>query len=294
MAFYRRYNYKNTTFILIAINIAVYLIQTILRYSNVSAYNTFLIYAGMSQWGLSNGFVYQPLTALFLHGNFFHIAFNMWALFQLGNIVESIYGIKKYLLFYFGTGIVGNLFAVLFTQSITIGASTAIFGLVGVLFALGLRKDTPVHLKSVTGFSLLPIIFINIFFGLTNPGISNAAHIGGLIIGAVMGYFIAYNSKIKRTQRAKFSNVQKTNPDKQKAKKEQIGKNILMKYGPQLHSLKNDYSEEAQEKKKLILGNLRKDLVDVNDYNLSVAILNNLFAKSLITRKELDSLRKWI
>ncbi len=292
MAFYKRYNYKNTTFILIAINVVVYLVQTVLRYSDVSAYNYFLIYAGISQWGLSNGFVYQPITALFLHGNFFHIAFNMWALFQLGNIVESIYGIKKYLLFYFGTGIVGNIFAVLFTEGITIGASTAIFGLVGVLFALGLRKDTPVHLKSVTGLSLLPIIFINIFFGLTNPGISNAAHIGGLIIGGIMGYFIAYGSKIRRPQRTKFSNVPK--PDREKEKKQQIGKNILMKYGPQLNSLKNDFSEEAQTKKKLILGNLRKDLVDINDYNLSVAILNNLYTKSLITRRELDSLRKWL
>jgi rhomboid protease GluP len=292
MPLYRRYNYKSATFILIVINVVVYLVQTILKYASVPTYNYMLIYAGISQWGLSHGLLYQPLTALFLHGNILHIAFNMWALFQLGNIVENTYGMKKYLLFYFGTGIVGNLFAVLFTPSVTIGASTAVFGLVGVLFALGLRKDTPIHLKSITGFSLLPIIFINIIFGLTNSGISNAAHIGGLIIGSIMGYFIAYNSKIRRNPKVKYAPVNKNNSDKEK--KQQLGKQIIMKYGPQLYKLKDDFSVEKDEKKKLILGNLRKDLVAINDYSLSVAILNNLFTKNLITRRELDSLKKWI
>jgi rhomboid protease GluP len=165
--------YRNSTIVLIVINVAVYLFIAVLGFfkgpGGKSLRDLITLYGGVSRYALSSGLIYTPVTALFLHGNFMHILFNMWALFQLGMVVEAVYGKKLYLLFYFVTGIAGGLSAAAFSPALTIGSSSAIFGLVGILFTLGLKKDTPVMLRSITGYSLLPIILINLFLGFSIP-----------------------------------------------------------------------------------------------------------------------------
>ncbi len=133
---------------------------------------------------------YRIVTAMFMHGGVLHLLFNMYALYILGNYVESIYGSYRFLVFYLSTGIIGNIATHLFYyNSISVGASGAIFGLVGVLFLAGFRKDTPFFLKSVTGSALLPMIIFNIVLGfIPGTGINNAAHIGGLLSGMLFGY----------------------------------------------------------------------------------------------------------
>ncbi|MBO8139732.1 MAG: rhomboid family intramembrane serine protease [Thermosipho sp. (in: Bacteria)] len=158
-----------------------------------------------AQYGplVSGGHWYRLITSMFVHGGFIHLLFNMYALYFLGRIVEGVYGTDKFLGFYFLSGLMGNIGTQIFYyKSLSVGASGAIFGLVGVLFAAGFRKDTPYALKPLTGTALLPMILINVIFGLM-PGtnINNAAHLGGFLTGMVLGYFIPtydYSWKIRK------------------------------------------------------------------------------------------------
>jgi rhomboid protease GluP len=158
-----------------------------------------------AQYGplVSNGQWYRLITSMFVHGGFIHLLFNMYALYFLGRIVEGVYGVDKFLTFYFLSGLVGNIGTQIFYYgSLSVGASGAIFGLVGVLFAAGFRKDTPYALKPLTGSALLPMILINIVFGfMPGTNINNAAHLGGFLTGMVLGYFIPtydYSWKVRK------------------------------------------------------------------------------------------------
>lgn len=129
---------------------------------------------------------WRIFTAAFLHGSLMHIGFNMLALYQVGSIVERAMGGLRYLIVYV-CAIVGSGFAVIwFNYDVpTLGASGAIFGLFGALVAIGLSLP-PRGMTIVT--QTLPIIAINLAFGFVVPGISIAAHVGGLLSGFVIGY----------------------------------------------------------------------------------------------------------
>ncbi len=147
------------------------------------------------QWGplVANGEWYRIVTAMFVHAGWLHLLFNMYALYYLGLLVENIYGSSKFLVVYFLSGVVGNLLSQLFYYSVpSVGASGAIFGLVGLLLAATyFRKDFPSTLKRSLLISLLPMVIFNIAYGFI-PGtdINNAAHLGGFATGLVLGYFI--------------------------------------------------------------------------------------------------------
>ncbi|HOJ87601.1 MAG TPA: rhomboid family intramembrane serine protease [Pseudothermotoga sp.] len=147
-----------------------------------------------AQYGplVSNGEWYRVITAIFVHGGLLHLLFNSYALFYFGNIVESIYGVEKFVFIYLLTGVVGNLATqFLYYRAISVGASGSIFGLVGVLFALGFRRDTPFFMRQFTGYTLLPMIIFNIVYGfIPGSGINNAAHIGGFVTGMALGYIM--------------------------------------------------------------------------------------------------------
>jgi rhomboid protease GluP len=126
---------------------------------------------------------------MFVHGGFTHILLNMFALYYFGNIVEKVYGPYKYFSIFLLTGVVGNILTqILVPSTFSVGASGAIFGLVGLLFGAGFRDDTPTMLRGMTGTALLPIILINVIFGFTAPNINNFAHIGGLAAGFTFGW----------------------------------------------------------------------------------------------------------
>ncbi|MBO8160370.1 MAG: rhomboid family intramembrane serine protease [Thermosipho sp. (in: Bacteria)] len=188
---------------LILINVVILLLMEIVKV--VTSENVMVYIWFGAQFGplVSGGQWYRLITSMFVHGGFIHLIFNMYALFYLGRIVESVYGTDKFLSYYFLSGLVGNLATQIFYyKSLSVGASGAIFGLVGVLFAAGFRKDTPYVLKPITGTVFLPMILINIILGLM-PGtnINNAAHIGGFLTGMLLGYFIPvynYSYKIKK------------------------------------------------------------------------------------------------
>ncbi|HAA85975.1 MAG TPA: DUF1751 domain-containing protein [Kosmotogaceae bacterium] len=274
---------------LLSINVAIFLFMLVLNLSRPGMDNLIIFYGGISRRNLSNGLIYTVLSALFLHGNLWHILFNMFALYHIGRIVEAIYGSNRFLLFYLLTGVAGNLAAVAFAPSyitITIGSSSAIFGLVGMLFTIGFRKDTPMMLRGVTGASLLPIILLNLFLGFTIPNISNSAHIGGLLAGAAIGWF----AKPRYSQRPRRSVPRRV---KQKTP-EEVGQEVLLKYVPMLNALKEKGTQDTIDERTILIARLRSELSELKDTELASKILWRVFEKDLISSEEFERLRKFI
>ncbi|TFD92288.1 rhomboid family intramembrane serine protease [Jeotgalibacillus sp. R-1-5s-1] len=124
---------------------------------------------------------WRLITPIFLHIGILHLLMNSLALYFLGPIVERIYGRFRFLLIYLTAGFTGSVMSFLFTESISAGASGAIFGLFGALLYFGIRK--PGLFFRTMGANVLVIILINLVFGFSIPGIDNAGHIGGLLGG---------------------------------------------------------------------------------------------------------------
>jgi len=121
-----------------------------------------------------------------------HLLFNMYALYLIGPIVESIWGTRMFAAFYLLTAIGASTASFLFSHEDAVGASGAIFGLVGVLLA-GTRAHHPMldrRARAVAG-QLVPIILLNLGIGFASGGtIDNSAHIGGLLSGLWLGLVV--------------------------------------------------------------------------------------------------------
>lgn len=128
---------------------------------------------------------YRIVTAAFLHGSIPHVALNMFALWQVGDLVEAFVGKSRYALLY-ALAIAGSGAAVLWANfdQPTLGASGAIFGLFGALVAIGLQL--PARGRGLVR-QTVPIVVINVVYSFLVPGISVAAHLGGLATGFVAG-----------------------------------------------------------------------------------------------------------
>jgi rhomboid protease GluP len=139
-----------------------------------------------------NGEYYRFLTAMFLHGGWLHLGFNAYALYTLGPEAERIYGTTRFLALYFIAGLAGGVASYALNPSPAVGASGAIFGLIGGLaaFYYVARRLLGEVSRQQLG-SLITVIMINLFIGFSTPVIDNTAHIGGLIGGAAVGWLLA-------------------------------------------------------------------------------------------------------
>jgi rhomboid protease GluP len=151
-------------------------------------------------WGANVGVLtlsgewWRLITNIFVHGGLVHIAFNMWALWNLGQLCESLYGRWTYATIYLVCGVGASLASAAWhPYTPSVGASGAIFGLAGALItALKLGEfSVPRSALSGTLRSLGAFVVYNLIFGAVIPGIDNAAHIGGLITGLIVGALIA-------------------------------------------------------------------------------------------------------
>jgi membrane associated rhomboid family serine protease len=138
------------------------------------------------------GELYRLLTVTLLHDGYLHLAFNMYALYLLGPVVEQIWGSRLFGAFYLLTALAASTASVVFSSGPAVGASGAIFGLVGVLLA-GTRVHHPVLDQRAR--SIVPqlgmVVIINLAFGfLAGGSIDNAAHIGGLLSGLWLGLIV--------------------------------------------------------------------------------------------------------
>ena len=153
---------------------------------------------------------WRLLTSMFVHFGFIHLGLNMWCLWNLGRAAEQLLGRFSYLLAYFASGIFGSIASVYWHPRVAgAGASGAIFGLAGVLVSFVYLKKTPSHLeinRKMLG-SLGTFIAYNLLFGAAIPGISNAAHMGGLVMGFAVGAVLPSASADEPSRRTRLSIV---------------------------------------------------------------------------------------
>ncbi len=141
---------------------------------------------------VAQGEAWRLVTSAFLHAGFIHLAMNMLALYFLGSFAEITFGRGRFFALYFISGIAGGLALLYFgaPSSPAVGASGAIFGLAGGVFGFAVRRGTFSTRDPVIS-QLLFITVINLAIGATIPGVSNTAHVGGLLGGLVFGYLMA-------------------------------------------------------------------------------------------------------
>jgi membrane associated rhomboid family serine protease len=181
---------------LIAINVIVFLIDASL------GGNLANIWGGFGGPLVQNGAVYQPLvaqgewwrliTSAFLHLGLLHIGFNMYALYLFGPIMEDLYGHLEYLVIYLLCALGGSVLTILATPNqAAVGASGAIFGLFGLGFMVWRRRHLVLNPMARAILSQVgTLLVLNLVITFTIPGISWTGHIGGLVVGAVIGFLV--------------------------------------------------------------------------------------------------------
>jgi membrane associated rhomboid family serine protease len=174
---------------LIAINVAVFLISLgvrdlDIRYGNLAQGLSPTTFAVI---GVAQGEYYRLITSAFLHAGLMHILFNMFALAQIGPILEQALGRARYLSLYLLSALGGSVAAFLLAPPAqpSVGASGAIFGLFGAYYVVVRR------LGGETG-PIVVLLAINLVITFTVPNIDWRAHLGGLVTGAVLAAAFAY------------------------------------------------------------------------------------------------------
>ncbi len=140
---------------------------------------------------LVRGEAWRLVSSMFLHGSVEHLLGNMVALYILGLACEHAFGSATMLAIYAIAGIVGGLASAAVVAMPTVGASGAIFGLMGCAVAMLARRRRELHVRdSRIGLVLAVWALWQLALGLVSPMVANMAHIGGLLAGAVLGWVI--------------------------------------------------------------------------------------------------------
>ncbi len=153
------------------------------------------------------GEYYRLFTCIFLHAGLIHLLCNMYSLYVIGPQVESFYGKLKFIFIFIFSGICGSILSTAFATNnlVSVGASGAIFGLLGSIVYFGYHYR--VYLGNVLRSQIIPIIILNLFIGFTISNIDNFAHIGGLIGGVFASLALGVPGKSKTSDRANGSIV---------------------------------------------------------------------------------------
>lgn len=147
-----------------------------------------------------NGEYYRLFTCMFLHIGIWHLLCNMYSLYIIGKEVENLFGKWKYLIIYILSGISGSLLSLAFSNnSVSAGASGAIFGLLGALLYFGYHYRT--YLGNTIKRTIIPVIVINLVLGFLNSSVDNAAHIGGLVGGILISMLVGVPDKTAKKDR---------------------------------------------------------------------------------------------
>lgn len=175
------------TYVLLSITISVYLLQVATQF--IFGQDIVAALGLKVNELIINGEVWRLFTPMFLHGSILHIGFNMYALFVLGPALESYYGHGRYLTLYILSGFAGNVISFLFSANPSLGASTAIFGLIGAEAIFLLRNRSILGAMAQRALSnVIFILVINLMLGLS-PGIDFWGHMGGLLGGTFFAWF---------------------------------------------------------------------------------------------------------
>lgn len=188
------------TYILLGLLIFIFALGFVLGYSDYLIYN-FGVYGEF----IRKGEFYRLLTGTFLHSGIFHLLCNCYALYIIGSQIESFYGKTKLIIIYLFSALTGSLLSISMHNTISIGASGAIFGLLGSLLYFGYYYR--VYFGSVIIQKVLPVIFLNLLIGFTIPGIDNFGHIGGLIGGILISMALGIENSHKSSKRDLINGV---------------------------------------------------------------------------------------
>lgn len=179
------------TVALVAINVLVYLV-TVAQGGGLSAPGGKVFEEGALVGVLvGDGEWWRLVSAMFLHGSVIHLAFNMLALYWLGSVVEQSLGTTRFLLVYFASGLAGSAGALLMSGAlaITVGASGAIYGILGALLVL--------EYLSTGSFAgpAMGLIVLNLAITFAIPNVSIGGHLGGLVGGVASTFALAHFSR---------------------------------------------------------------------------------------------------
>jgi rhomboid protease GluP len=176
------------TYSLLGLTVIVYLLQLAGQYLLGQDW----LYLLGAKYGplIRAGQIWRLITPVFLHASILHIAFNMYALFIYGRGIESRFGHVRFLLLYFLSGFAGNVLSFLLTPNPSLGASTAIFGLIAAegVFLIQNRSLLGNRVNRSL-MNLLYIAAINLLIGFTTTGVDNFGHLGGLLGGVLFTWF---------------------------------------------------------------------------------------------------------
>jgi rhomboid protease GluP len=169
------------TYIILGINLILYFLMELAGGSTNS--DVLIKFGAKVNFLLWTGEYWRLITPIFLHIGITHLLLNSWSLYVFGPIVEKVFGHLKFLIIYLAAGLIGSIMSFIMTPNLSAGASGAIFGLMGALlyFTYSYREVINRHFI----INLLLVIGFNIYFGFTNQGIDNYAHLGGLFGGLI-------------------------------------------------------------------------------------------------------------
>ena len=177
------------TYVLIAINFIFFFVPLLLNQQD-------FVFELLKTNGpmIRSGDYYRLFTGMLLHGSIFHLGLNCYGLYVVGSQIESFLGKIKYIIIYIFSGLTAALLSITLNGNhSSIGASGAIFGLMGAMLYFGYYYR--VYLGNVVKTQLLPIVMLNLIIGFMSTGIDNYAHIGGLIGGIVITIALGVKNK---------------------------------------------------------------------------------------------------
>lgn len=170
------------TYVLIAVNILVWLlIEIYARSKGVDSSSLLVDFGAKENTHIMMGEYWRFVTPMFLHNGITHLVVNSYSLYVLGTTVEMIMGKGRFLFIYLMAGLMGSIVSFIFSIAPSVGASGAIFGLLGALIYYGTEHRE--LFKKGFGRGILTTLLINIVYGLSVPRIDNFGHFGGLLGG---------------------------------------------------------------------------------------------------------------
>jgi rhomboid protease GluP len=176
---------------IVAVNVLVFVAMVVKGVSPADPTTRQLITWGADFGPLTySGQAWRLLTSCFVHAGLLHIGFNMWAFWNLGLFVEKLLGRTRFLVAYLLAGLGGAIASVWWHPvTVSVGASGAIFGVAGILVAMLRFGKVPGEFQYLKAHSrsILAFIGYNLVFGFISPHVDNAAHLGGLATGVVIG-----------------------------------------------------------------------------------------------------------
>ena len=180
---------------LLAINIVVFLVMMVLGVSVLGGRAEEYLRFGANFAPLTtSGEWWRLVTCTFVHFGVLHLAFNMWALWDSGQLTERLFGNGWFAVLYLFAGVMGSISSMLWNQqAISAGASGAVFGVYGALLAyITVQRDSiPADIFNRMRVSTGVFVTYSLFYGFAQAGIDNAAHLGGLAAGYAMGLILA-------------------------------------------------------------------------------------------------------